>query len=179
MDRVCAYLYLPPVCLSAPLVVSRVQLLMSPGLMSPGLLHHRPSYPRACSLTLLPATSLYFLTVTTVTVSAISLPSTLKFRQKRWARSRFTPSWALWKGSQTKEVINIEMSGRLLPLFLWLKARFNVSIKSLQSCPTLCNTMDYSPPGSSVHGILWVRILEWVAISSSRGSSPPGINFTG
>ena len=33
--------------------------------------------------------------------------------------------------------------------------------------------MDYSPPGSSVHGILQARILEWVAISSSRGSSPP------
>ena len=42
-----------------------------------------------------------------------------------------------------------------------------------QSCPTLCNPMDFSPPGSSVHGILQARILEWVAISSSRGSSPP------
>ena len=40
-----------------------------------------------------------------------------------------------------------------------------------QSCPDLCNPMDYSPPGSSVHGILQVRILEWVTISSSRGSS--------
>ena len=34
-----------------------------------------------------------------------------------------------------------------------------------QSCPTLCDPMDYSPPGSSVHGILQARILEWVAIS--------------
>ena len=42
-----------------------------------------------------------------------------------------------------------------------------------ESCPTLCNPMDYSPPGSSVHGILQTRILEWVAISSSRGSSQP------
>ena len=33
--------------------------------------------------------------------------------------------------------------------------------KSLQSCPTLCNPMDYSPPGSSVHRILQARILEW------------------
>ena len=40
-----------------------------------------------------------------------------------------------------------------------------------QSCPTLCDPMDYSPPGSSVHGILQARILEWVAISYSRGSS--------
>ena len=43
--------------------------------------------------------------------------------------------------------------------------------KSLQSCPTLCNPMDCSPLGSSVHGILQARILEWVAISFSRGSS--------
>ena len=45
------------------------------------------------------------------------------------------------------------------------------SVKSLQSCPTLCDAMDCSPPGSSVHGILQARILEWVAMSSSRGSS--------
>ena len=42
-----------------------------------------------------------------------------------------------------------------------------------QSCPTLCDPMDCSLPGSSVHGSLQARILEWVAISSSRGSSWP------
>ena len=42
-----------------------------------------------------------------------------------------------------------------------------------QSCPTLCDPVDCSLPGSSVHGILQVRILEWVAISFCRGSSPP------
>ena len=36
-----------------------------------------------------------------------------------------------------------------------------------QSCPTLCDPVDCSPPGSSVHGILQARILEWVAISFS------------
>ena len=40
-----------------------------------------------------------------------------------------------------------------------------------QSCPTLCDPMDYSLPVSSVHGILQARILEWVAILLSRGSS--------
>ena len=40
-----------------------------------------------------------------------------------------------------------------------------------QSCPTLCDLMDCSPPGSSAHGILQARILEWVAIPFSRGSS--------
>ena len=41
----------------------------------------------------------------------------------------------------------------------------------LQSCLTLCDPMDYSQPGSSVHVILQERILEWVAMPSSRGSS--------
>ena len=40
--------------------------------------------------------------------------------------------------------------------------------KSLQSCPTLCNPMDCSLPGFSVHGILQARTLEWVAISFSN-----------
>ena len=42
-----------------------------------------------------------------------------------------------------------------------------------QSCPTLCDPMDCSLPGSSVHGIFQARILEWVAISFSRRSSIP------
>ena len=42
-----------------------------------------------------------------------------------------------------------------------------------QSYPTLCNPMDYSPPGSSVYGILQARILGWVAIPFSRRSSSP------
>ena len=42
-----------------------------------------------------------------------------------------------------------------------------------QSCPTLCNPMDCSLPGSSIHGIHQARILEWVVISFSRRSSPP------
>ena len=60
-----------------------------------------------------------------------------------------------------------------------------VHAKSLQSCLTLCNSMDCSPPGSSVHGILQARILEWVACPplgdfSSLGMEPtsPGWFFT-
>ena len=45
--------------------------------------------------------------------------------------------------------------------------------QSLQSCPTLCNPMDCSSPGSSVHRILQLRIQEWVTMPSSRGSSWP------
>ena len=50
-----------------------------------------------------------------------------------------------------------------------------VRAKSLQSCLTLCDRMDCSPPGSSVHGILQARILEWVAMPSSRDLPNPGI----
>ena len=48
-------------------------------------------------------------------------------------------------------------------------------MKVVQSCLTLCDPMDGSPPGSSAHGILQARILEWVTISSSRASSDPEI----
>ena len=45
--------------------------------------------------------------------------------------------------------------------------------EAAQSCLALCDPMDCSPPGSSLHGIFQAWILEWVAISFSRGSSPP------
>ena len=48
-----------------------------------------------------------------------------------------------------------------------------VCVLVAQSRPTLCNRMDCSPPGSSVYGILQARILEWVAVPFSRGSSQP------
>ena len=43
----------------------------------------------------------------------------------------------------------------------------------VQSCPTLCDPMDCSLPGSSVHGIFQTIVLEWIAISFSKGSSQP------
>ena len=57
----------------------------------------------------------------------------------------------------------------ILMTFYFRKSESEVA----QSCLTLCIPMDCSPPGSSVHGILQTRTLEWVAISSSRGSSRP------
>ena len=52
---------------------------------------------------------------------------------------------------------------------------FKLGVKVLvtQSCPILCDPMHCSPPGSSVHGILQVRILEWVTIPFSMRSSRP------
>ena len=76
----------------------------------------------------------------------------------------------------------------LISLFCWSLSTFSVCIMvhstwelwatdlpcvHAQSCLTLCNAMDSSLPGSSVHGVLQARILEWVVISSSRGFSLP------
>ena len=62
--------------------------------------------------------------------------------------------------------VNFRVLGKLL--------RFPACVhpKSFQSCSSLCDPMDCRPPGSSVHGILQARIVEWVAMPSSRGSSP-------
>ena len=57
---------------------------------------------------------------------------------------------------------------------LWLPRGMSEWVSEVaQSCPTLCNPMDCSLPSSSIHGILQARILEWIAISFSRGSSRP------
>ena len=49
-----------------------------------------------------------------------------------------------------------------------------VSVLSAQLCPALCDLMDCSPSGASVHGVLQARIMKWVAILFSRGYSQPG-----
>ena len=54
-----------------------------------------------------------------------------------------------------------------------VKRLCKVKVLVAQLCPTLCDPMNYSLPGSSVHGIVHVRILEWVAIPFSRASSQP------
>ena len=52
---------------------------------------------------------------------------------------------------------------------VFLKYRYDdLTAKSLQSCPTLCDPIDGSPPGSAIPGILQARTLEWVAISFSN-----------
>ena len=55
--------------------------------------------------------------------------------------------------------------------FSWAALFPGVSVA--QSCPAVCDPMDCSPPGSSIHGIFPGRVLEWVAMPSSRGSSHP------
>ena len=60
-------------------------------------------------------------------------------------------------------------------LFNVVSIHFLITVLALvtQLCPMLCDPMDCSPPGSSAHGILQARILEWFAISYSKGSSQP------
>ena len=71
-------------------------------------------------------------------------------------------------------------------LYLWVCFFFVMCVcvcvyvcvcKSFQLCLTLRDPMDHSPPGSSVYGILWARILEWISMPSSRRSSDPGIEL--
>ena len=75
----------------------------------------------------------------------------------------------LWHQLCTKQ----DVLDSLLHLITFARQTLHVCMcaQSLQSCPTLCDPMDYSRPASSAHGILQARILEWVAISSCRGSS--------
>ena len=61
------------------------------------------------------------------------------------------------------------------PACVCVCARACMCVQLLQSCPTLCDPKDCSLPGSSVYGIFQARLLEWVAMLSSRGSSRPGI----
>ena len=57
------------------------------------------------------------------------------------------------------------------PLLQGLCVCVCVCVLSLQLCLNLCDPMDCSQPGSSVHGLLQVRILKWIVMPSSRGSS--------
>ena len=59
------------------------------------------------------------------------------------------------------------------PLLSGSILEFHVCVLVTQSCPTLCDSRDCSSPGISVHGILQARILEWIAIPFSRGTSQP------
>ena len=61
-----------------------------------------------------------------------------------------------------------------LGLYCWLSlVVVKMRVLITQLCPTLCDPMDGSPPGSSVQGVLQVGILEWVASPFSRASSQP------
>ena len=79
----------------------------------------------------------------------------------------------------TKDLLDSTGSSTQYPVVTYMgkesekEQRFFCEGLAIQSCLTLCDPMDCSPPGSSVHGILQARILEWIAIPFSRESSQP------
>ena len=83
-------------------------------------------------------------------------------RQEYWSELPFPlPGDLPTPGIKSMSPVSPALAGRL---FTTAAA---ASVKSLQSCPTLSDPMDCSPPGSSVHGIFQARVLEWGAIAFS------------
>ena len=103
-------------------------------------------------------------------------------RQSSWPRDRTSVSWIAgrfftnWATREAQWLTYIEQvwkgSGKHLVSLSWIPSLTSaVTMLISQLCPTLCNPMNQ--PDSSVHRILQARILEWVAIPFSRGSSRP------
>ena len=110
----------------------------------------------------------------------------LQMRNLKPERSRNLPKGAVGEKARSKP--RLLGSSALMNHGLWVKSeRFWVldsvlsdyclhggcAAKLFQSCSTLCDPVDCSPPGASVHGIPQARILAWVAVSFSRGSFQP------
>ena len=81
-----------------------------------------------------------------------------------WANLRMVRCWAGQWGLYSHKKRR-DQAGHII------NGKKKVKALAAQLCPTLHNSMDCSPPGSSVHGVLQTRILEWVAISFSKRSS--------
>ena len=91
---------------------------------------------------------------------------------QRWTQQALSPCLEnLWQWRSGLQVLHEGKKRALLVLSLSLSLQ--VVLLVARSCLTFCGPMDYSPPGSSVHGILQARILEWGATPFSRGSSRP------
>ena len=91
--------------------------------------------------------------------------------EKEMATHSSIPAWRIpW----TEEPGGLQSMGSQRVRHDWatsLKRRIESESEVAQSCPTFCDPMDCSLPGSSIHGIFQARVLEWVAVSFSRGSS--------
>ena len=90
--------------------------------------------------------------------------------EKKCKKAKWLPEEVLQIAVKRREVKSKGEKER----YSHLNAEFRYILSEVaQSCPTLCDHMDCSQPGSSIHGIFQPRILEWVAISFSRRSSQP------
>ena len=93
-------------------------------------------------------------------------PWPIQLQKRCWEVQSSSRLWALTDSPKMrKQKANYES--------LWTVIVFVCGGGGAHLCPTLCDPMDYSPPGSSVHGILQARKLEWIASPFSRGSSRP------
>ena len=115
-----------------------------------------------------------FVTLWTVAYQA---PLSMEFfRQEYWSGLLCPPPGVLTNpGIKHKYLTSPALAGGFLTTNATWEAQpiLSLYIYFAQLCLTLCDPMDCSPPGSSVHGLLQARILEWVAIPFSRGSSRP------
>ena len=102
-----------------------------------------------------------------VCISALQKHSNKRFQyREQWSQTEDVESCG-----QTK-VWALRVHPLLLGRTDWMLCLYSLC-EVAQSCATLCDPVDCSPPGSSHHGILQARILEWISISFSRGSSQP------
>ena len=107
------------------------------------------------------------------TVAQVASSSTGFFGQKYWSGLLFPPPGVLpHPGIKPMSLVANALAGRFFYHLSHVQS-LGMGYKAEHPTLTLCNPMDCGPPGSSVHGILQAKILEWVAISSSRGSSQP------
>ena len=97
----------------------------------------------------------------------------LGFYIRRWTWQTTSLFWdKLWMFFPRRNVSNFPLFTSTL-LYIWCESESKSESEVTQSCPTLCDPTDCSLPGSSVHGIFQARVLEWGAISFSRGSLHP------
>ena len=92
-------------------------------------------------------------------------------RQECWCGWPFpSPGGSFWPRDRTWVS---HIAGRFLSEPPANLLSIKLLVLATQLCLTLCDCVNYSPPGSSVHGVLQERTLEWIAILFCRGSSPP------
>ena len=102
--------------------------------------------------------------------TSLSLFTFLHWRRKWQPTPVFLPGESQGRGAWWAAVYGVAQSWTRL---MWLSSSSRNEYNIVKQCLTLSNPMNCSPLGSSVHGILQAGILEWVAISFSRGSSRP------
>ena len=120
---------------------------------------------------------LFFFLPEQIWIPVVSITSLNLFKDSSWLSFKSTGGeggiellWKVWR-SKMWPLYSSCKGQKVFLLSLWLCFSVYMCVLVAKSCLTLCDPMDCGPPGSSVHGILQARILEWVAISFSRGSS--------